>query len=50
MSGGNHAWRCGNCFQGMSGTQVAGLEKMQAELDVNAAARERIRAKYLEEK
>jgi transposase-like protein len=40
--GGNHEWRCGNCFQGFNGEQLTRLEKLKAELDRHEDERQQL--------
>ncbi len=40
--GGNHDWRCGNCFHGYTHAQLDKFEKLQLELNEHDAARQQI--------
>ena len=48
LSGGGHPYRCGNCFEGISESQLRGLAKLQGELQKLEDARDALLKKHQE--
>lgn len=48
LSGGGHAWRCGNCFEGINEKQLKGLEDLQHDLAELEQRREQLIRQHME--